>query len=280
MRLTPFSWYGGKTSMLNKLLPIINGTKHTTYVEPFGGSAAVLLNKEPSPVEIYNDQYGDVVNFFRSLRDEPDELIRRINLTPYSRDEFEQSIEREECPPVEKARRFFVTARQVMMGLATVATPGRWCVAANQSRRGMPLVVSRWLSAAEKLSEVAGRLKTVLIENLDGLEVFNRYDGPNTLTYLDPPYPMETRSGGVGYRLEFTDGQHDALLAACRKAKGKVVLSSYANPRYDDALSGWSRVVLGGESKASHYHKGASYNRSEVVWANFTLERAGLEINK
>ena len=77
-----FGWYGGKFSHLDWLLPLLPKTTH--YCEPYGGSAAVLLNRDPSPVETYNDIDGDLVNFFRVLRDNPDDLIRKIGLTPNS----------------------------------------------------------------------------------------------------------------------------------------------------------------------------------------------------
>ncbi|MFM7189328.1 MAG: DNA adenine methylase, partial [Microcystaceae cyanobacterium] len=81
-----FGWYGGKYSHLDWLLPLL--PKATHYCEPFGGSASVLLNREPSPVETYNDIDGEVVNFFRILRDSPNELMRMIGLTPFSREEL------------------------------------------------------------------------------------------------------------------------------------------------------------------------------------------------
>src|SRR3990172_11958576 len=81
-----FGWYGGKFSHLQWLLPLLPHTNH--YCEPFGGSAAVLLNREPSPVETYNDVDGEVVNFFRVLREQTDALLEAIGLTPFSRQEF------------------------------------------------------------------------------------------------------------------------------------------------------------------------------------------------
>jgi DNA adenine methylase len=89
-----FGWYGGKYSHLDWLLPLLSKTTH--YCEPFGGSAAVLLNREPSPVETYNDIDGQVVNFFRVLRDQKDQLIEAIGLTPFSREEFRIAIAKEE----------------------------------------------------------------------------------------------------------------------------------------------------------------------------------------
>jgi hypothetical protein len=81
-KLIAFGWYGGKYSHLDWLLPLLPRTHH--FCEPYGGSAAVLINREPSPVETYNDLDGDVVNFFRVLRDKKDELIEKIGLTPFS----------------------------------------------------------------------------------------------------------------------------------------------------------------------------------------------------
>ena len=82
-RSIAFGWYGGKYSHLDWLLPLLPECHH--YCEPFGGSAAVLLNREPSPVETYNDMDGEVTNFFRVLRNSKDELIESIGLTPFSR---------------------------------------------------------------------------------------------------------------------------------------------------------------------------------------------------
>src|SRR5437762_6850111 len=105
-KLIAFGWYGGKYSHLNWLLPLLPKTIH--YCEPFGGSAAVLINREPSPVETYNDIHGEVVNFFRVLRKHGDELTKAIGLTPFSRAEFEAAIATpaEHTSELERARRF------------------------------------------------------------------------------------------------------------------------------------------------------------------------------
>src|SRR5437667_11901287 len=85
-KLIPFGWYGGKYSHLKWLLPLLPKSHH--YCEPFAGSAAVLLNRNPSPVETYNDIDGQVVNFFRILRDRGEDLVKAIALTPFSREEY------------------------------------------------------------------------------------------------------------------------------------------------------------------------------------------------
>jgi DNA adenine methylase len=118
-KLLAIRWYGGKFSHLDWLLPLLPSCQH--FCEPFGGSAAVLLNRDPSPVETYNDIDGDLVTFFRVLRDKPDELIEKLAFTPFSREEFRRAYEmrgRTDIPDVERARLFFVRAEQVRIGLA------------------------------------------------------------------------------------------------------------------------------------------------------------------
>src|SRR5881397_3826020 len=125
-KLIAFGWYGGKYSHLDWLLPLLPACHH--YVEPFAGSAAVLLNREPSPVETYNDIDGEVVNFFRVLREQKEALIEAIGLTPFAREEFELAFSQtdQSLSDLERARRFFVLARQVRTGLAQRASAGRW----------------------------------------------------------------------------------------------------------------------------------------------------------
>jgi len=148
-KLIAFGWYGGKYAHLDWLLPLLREAHH--YCEPFGGSAAVLLNRVPSPVETYNDIDGEVANFFRVLRDEKEALIEAIALTPFSREEFYLAVMPPTHPlaPLERARRFFVRARQARTGLAQTASLGRWANCRNTSRAGMSGAVSRWLGSVE-----------------------------------------------------------------------------------------------------------------------------------
>src|ERR1051326_63543 len=198
-KLIAFGWYGGKFSHLNWLLPLLPQTTH--YCEPFGGSAAVLLNREPAPIETYNDTDSEVVNFFRVLREEQEALIQAIGLTPFSREEFELAISPtdQNISDLERARRFFVRARQVRSGLAQTASSGRWANCLLTSRAGMGGAVSRWLGSVEGLSEIVQRLLRVQIENAPATEIISRYDSRETLFYCDPPYPHETRGDSNMY---------------------------------------------------------------------------------
>jgi DNA adenine methylase len=259
-----FGWYGGKFSHLEWLLPLLPECHH--YCEPFAGSAAVLLNRTPSPVETYNDIDGDVVNFFRVLRDQPDELTRVIALTPFSREEFHLAIygETEGVSDLELARRFFVRARQARTGLAQTATLGRWANCKDTSRAGMSGVVSRWLGGVEGLTELAERLLRVQIENRPAVDVVRLYDGPNTLFYCDPPYVHTTRGDAKAYGFEMSDDEHAELALVLSSIQGKGAVSGYRCDQMDTWYKDWKRFDA--PAKMTHSVKQL---RHECLWMNY-----------
>lgn len=262
-----FGWYGGKYSHLDWLLPLLPRAQH--YCEPFGGSAAVLINRDPAPVETYNDVDGELVNFFRVLRTQKDKLIEAIGLTPFSREEFELAI----APPaegtseLERARRFFVRARQVRTGLAQKASSGRWAHCLLTSRAGMAGAVSRWLGSVEDLPEIAQRLLRVQIEHGPAIEVINRYDSPDTLFYCDPPYTHDARTDVNAYAYEMTDQQHRELAEVLHNVKGMVALSGYHSPLMRALYGDWRYIEA--PEKLVHSVKAP---RTEVLWVNYDLE--------
>ena len=264
-KLIPFGWYGGKFSHLAWLLPLLPECHH--YCEPFAGSGAVLLNRPPSPVETYNDLDGEVCNFFRVLRDDKDRLTEAIGLTPFSREEFATACEFDaDLPPLERARRFYVRARQVRTGLAQRASLGRWANCKQTSRAGMSGVVSRWLGAIEALPEVAERLLRVQVENRPAVDVVRLYDSADTLFYCDPPYAHQTRGDAKAYGNEMTDDDHARLAAVLNAAVGMVAFSNYDCDlmRRLYPAPKWTKVVA--PEKTNHATKG---KRSEVLWVNY-----------
>ncbi len=262
-----FGWYGGKYSHLDWLLPLLPKCHH--FCEPFGGSAAVLINREPSPVETYNDIDGDVVNFFRVLREQPKELIENIALTPFSREEFILAIQgsREGISDLERARRFYIRARQARTGLAQTATPGRWAACRNTSRRGMGGAVSRWLGSPYELIEIAARFIRVQIENRPAIEVIKAYDSPETLFYCDPPYPHESRGDSNAYSYEMTDRDHEELAEILHNVQGKVALSGYMCPLMERLYGDWNRF----EAPKQKCHS-VKDERQEILWTNYDLK--------
>jgi len=260
-----FGWYGGKFSHLDWLLPLLPPTKH--FCEPFGGSAAVLINRDPAPVETYNDLDGEVVNFFRVLRDNPEKLIRRIALTPFSRQEFEYAIEHEgdeNLSDLERARLFFIRARQVRTGLAQKASSGRWANCKLTSRAGMAGAVSRWLGSVDGLPEIAQRLARVQIENAPAIEVIKRYDSPDTLFYCDPPYPHDSRGDVNAYKYEMDSKEHEELAKVLKKVKGLVAISGYESPLMNKLYKGW-RKIKGPVKNINSVRQ----PRQEILWVNY-----------
>jgi DNA adenine methylase len=259
-----FGWYGGKFSHLAWLLPLLPQCHH--YCEPFSGSAAVLLNRAPSPVETYNDIDGDVVNFFRVLRDRSDELIRACALTPFSREEYYDAIHGSQVgiSDVERARRFFIRARQTRTGLAQTASLGRWANCKNTSRSGMSGVVSRWLGGVEGLDEVAERIMRVQIENRPAIDVIKLYDSPYSLFYCDPPYVHSTRGDTKAYGFEMDDRQHILLADTLKSIEGKAAISGYRCDLMDELYKDWHRF----DAPAKKVHS-TKDERQESLWTNY-----------
>lgn len=254
-------YHGGKW----KLAPwiISHFPSHRVYTESFGGAASVLMRKPRSYGEVYNDLDGEIVNLFRVLRSERSaDLIRALSLTPFSRADFLQSYESSD-DPMEQARRTVVRS---FMGFGSGAASGNKTGFRATSNRSGTTPAHDWANFPPALAAVASRLSGVVIESKDATEVIQQHDSPETLHYVDPPYPISTRKMGnpycgKGYRYEMTDDQHQALLGELRGVRGMVVLSGYACPLYDDILTDWHRVT-----KATHAD--GARDRVEVLWLN------------
>ena len=263
-RMIAFGWYGGKYSHLDFILPNIP-LDATHFCDVFGGSAAVLINRAPSPVETFNDIDSEITNFFEALRNEHEELLRVISLTPFSREELLRACTYEQgLSSVERARRFFVRARQTRTGLAQASSEGRWAHCVLTSRAGMAGAVSRWLGSVDGLAEIAQRLQRVQIENAPALDVIARYDTAETVFYLDPPYVHSARGDSAAYGYEMSDADHVELASALASIRGRAVLSGYRTPLYDRLYAGWRRI----DAPARIAHS-VRQPRRESLWLNF-----------
>lgn len=280
-KLLAFGWFGGKAAHLGFILPILKAAEalgpFRTYAEHFGGSAAVLLNRAPAPVEVYNDMFDAVPNFFRCLRDHPVVLREKLALTPFSRSEYVRCLAPQPgTDDIERARQFFVVARQVRGGLATSATPGKWAFCRTESSRGMGQTIAKWDAAIARLDQVAERLRRVYIECGPAEESALRYDGPETLHYFDPPYVHATRTdGGTSYGLEMDDKAHRRLAEVARSLKGRVAVSGYDGPLYDELYAGWFKHA--GPVKAASSTRGKRAERQEFVWTSYPVPPEALK---
>lgn len=260
----PVAYYGGKTRIAGQIAEILPA--HRVYVEPFAGSAAVLLAKPPAPVEILNDLNANVVAFYRCLRDRPDDLLAALDLTPYARDEYLAcDLSDDSIDDLERARRWWVRSSQGFSGVVTDR-----CTWSSSSRPG----ATRHTLCRDKLADayqVAARLLCVVIESGDAFDVIDKHDHPDGVVYADPPYLAETRADAwSGYRHELTSPEaHERLICRLLDARGAVVLSGYRSPLYDGLLSGWRRVEISVQSTAGRDMEGRAASRVECLWCNF-----------
>jgi DNA adenine methylase len=263
-KMIAFGYYGGKFSHLDFILPLLP-FNYAHYCEPFGGSAAVLINRRPAQVETYNDVDSEVTNFFACLRESGADLIRLISLTPFSREELVRATTAEAgLSRLERARRFFVRARQTRTGLAQTSSEGRWAHCVLTSRAGMAGAVSRWLGSVEGLSEIVQRLQRVQIENVPAIEAIRRYDSPDTLFYCDPPYPHEARGDTNAYGFEMSDAEHEDLAGILHSAEGAVAVSGYRCALMDRLYRDWKRI-----DSSAHLCNSSKTSRVESIWLNY-----------
>ncbi|ELY2036753.1 DNA adenine methylase [Enterobacter hormaechei] len=256
-------YHGGKFRLASWI--ISHFPEHRCYVEPFGGGASVLLKKQASEAEVYNDLDGDVVNLFRVLRnpETAKQLIEACALTPYSRDEFNCAYE-DSDNRVEQARRLIVRAT---MGFGSAgATKGKTGFRLD-TKRNSATAQRIWARQPDNLAAVASRFAGVLIENRSAIQCMRDHDTASTLHFVDPPYVHETRvetAKNSAYRFEMTNEEHTELLNALKELRGAVIVCGYNSDLYNNALDGWKRVS---RTTAANGFAG-SVQRTECLWLN------------
>ena len=232
-------YFGGKS----RLAPWIAShfPAHNTYVEPFGGAASVLLAKPRAQVEIVNDVDDEIVNVYRMMRDQGDDLERLLRLTPFAESEYATAYEQGE-DALERARRTIVKSFMGVGADSIHRRSGYRGYPHNRARKGDTTCAHEWASYADAVPAFVERLRGVEIRNTDALGLIRQWDGQGTLLYVDPPYVRETRSGSGGYRHEYGDEQHCELVDVLSACKSAVVLSGYRCDMYDELLADWQRV--------------------------------------
>lgn len=254
---TLLNYPGAKWVMADRIVSLM--PPHRSYLEPFFGSGAVLFHKPPSAIETVNDIDGDIVNFFRVLREQPDDLAEAISLTPYARDVFNDAHENRGTTAFDRAYRFAIRSK-MGHGFKTYTRTG-WKM--DVAGREGAYAVGNWNRMPKDLIAAAKRLKDVQIENRPALDLIKRFNYDNVLIYADPPYLLQTR-GGKQYRHEMTEQDHLDLLDALKQHRGTVILSGYPSDLYDRYLRGWSRIA------SKSYNQNAD-PRTEVLWCNFEI---------
>ena len=254
-------YFGAKSQMVDKIWSIL--PPHRIWVDVFGGGGSVTWSKPKSTVEIYND-VGNVALFFRVLRDNTDELMRRIELTCSSRQEKEECYAILHSLPgvydeVEIARAFFV---QVVQSFRHTEDDKTWLNKFNPDREK----IVEWNYFTQMLYPIAYRCKQMRIERKDFRYILDRYDTKETLFYCDPPYDLNSRKGG-GYEHELTENDQCELLASLSLIQGNAIVSGYHSDIYDTLLEDWQLIEI---IKPLQVNPGSQKNikedRVECLW--------------
>ncbi|MBL7839363.1 MAG: DNA adenine methylase [Cyclobacteriaceae bacterium] len=262
---TPFGYFGSKNKIAIQLSH--NLPPHSCWVEAFCGSAALTLSKRKSPIEVINDIDGEIINVFKQLRNNQDELCRAISLTPYAKDELELArVTSKTDSDLERARKFLVQAMMAVNGVFG-EEKGGFSYSQSYSRNGRDARVNRWYNLPERLTNVVERLRDVRIDNRDATELLEMFvNRPASLVYLDPPYLADRTKGYTNDAN--TDEFHIKLLKVAMRAKCMIFISGYENELYGSLLTtkkGWIKRIIETRTKDS---KGKDHMREEVIWMN------------
>lgn len=264
----PFAYYGGKTTIAPWIVEHLPSHRH--YVEPFAGSLAVLLAKPKTTFETVNDLDGDLMTFWRMLRDRPEDLARVCALTPHSRAEHQAAYDREGIDDLERARRLWVALTQ---GRGNTGRRTGWRFFEDPGSRGPTSMPDYLGSYVQRMRLAAGRLSDVSLESRPALEVIAAYGRhAEVCLYVDPPYLGTTRSSRQ-YTVEMShDDEHLELAEALKTCQASVVLSGYPSPLYDEQFADWHRVECATYTGQGNHAEDRNDRRTEVLWSNRPLE--------
>jgi DNA adenine methylase len=261
---TLLKYPGAKHSIADEIIRLFPPQYHKlTYLEPFFGSGSVFFRKAPGIVETLNDIDGDVYNLFYQIRHNAGELARLIEFTPWSRKEYEISYTRSESD-LENARRFLVRC-WFSIGYASGKKNG-WRNNIKKNNGGF----ASFSALPDTILQTCRRLKptpgnTVQIENRDAFLLIEKYNRPNVLMYLDPPYVLGTRNNRKIYGAEMTDKDHIRLCSMLASSNAKIVLSGYDNPLYNSYLPHFNKTRLSSVDEAGNV-------KTEILWRNFSAQ--------
>lgn len=263
---SPIRWVGGKSRFRKHIIPLI--PEHTCYVEPFAGGAWVLFGKSPSQVEVLNDIDQELINFFRVLKQKPEELIASFEWELVSRAEFTRLANSDPTTlqDVERAHRFYYL---IMAGWGGELDYPRFQTSISDGGHGNRLI-GALKHLRQRLEPVYHRLRTVIIENLSWEDCLDRYDAPRTVMYIDPPYPQN----GCNYKHNMQDWEdHRHLANRLAQAKCKWILSSYDIPEMHTLYDGYNIISVQTISGMRQKKNGSErvVNR-EVLITNFNTE--------
>jgi DNA adenine methylase len=224
---TPISYYGGKARIASAIVPCIHAIPHTVYAEPFAGGLSILYAKgkyDRGDADNYREAINDtnqcLITFWKVAREQPEELAKWLQLTPYSQFEYQRAREIYNNPSehleIEIAWATYIRCNMSFSNKIDAGW-GTGTISRNHA--------STWVNRANRLPQCFERLKEVYIGCEDALLFIKRWDSPQTLFYCDPPYPGTNQGHYSGYSIE----DYAALCNALDICEGSYILSNYSH---------------------------------------------------
>ncbi len=260
---TPITYYGGKQTMLNDILPMI--TDHKIYCEPFFGGGSVFFGKSPSVLEVINDTNDRLITFYEVMRDNFDELNTKISDTLHSETLHAKAKDiyygRIDASKLDLAWSVWVIMNMSFAG----STYGgwKWCNGTAGTHAAKVIRVKR-----DFFKKLKDRLRDVQISNKDALEVILKRDTVSTFFYLDPPYPGAHQGHYYGYTID----EFHRLLTVIQSIKGRFILSNYWSQtlKYFILKNNWKYKIITRQLRTKNF-KEATFRNEILVW-NFETE--------
>jgi DNA adenine methylase len=258
------SYYGGKQRLAKWI--ISHFPEHRSYIEPFCGGAAVFFAKEPVQLNVLNDTNGAVVNLYRQAKLQPDALFRLIDATPHSRAEYARACEiykgNVDAEPVEQAWAVYVASMQAFGNVINGGWAFQKKAELTSKGRELSIITSMTGNHKTRLPEILEHLDKAQIDSIDALKCIERYNDPDALFYIDPPYIGTDMGDYAGY----TQSDFDALLNLLPTIKGTFFLSHYANAEMERIAeaNGWLALKKDTSSTVSAGRNGAGAKNKRV----------------
>lgn len=261
---TPITYYGGKQKLSPVIIELI--PPHRLYAEPFSGGAAVFFAKKPSEVEVLNDMNGELINFYRVIKNQFDELITEIKDTLHSRRLHKHAWVIYNNPelfdPVKRAWAVWVLSSQGFSG--KLDNVWGYDITTDDTSRKI------YFNKTEFTELYNRRLEKVQLENADALYIIQSRDSRESFFYCDPPY----FNSHMGHYKGYTKMNFEDLLQLLSTIDGKFLLSSYPSKLLEEYTlkHGWSTLKFE-QSVSVNVKAAGDKKKMEVLTANYLLEQ-------
>ena len=259
---TAITYYGGKLSLIHKIKPLI--PKYTSYIEPYFGGGSLFFSLPKAESEIINDTNDAVINFYKVLKHNFDELKTKVDATLYSRATYKVAMTMYKAPhlfdDVQRAHSFWV-----LTALGFSSTIGSFSYDKDSSKartfRNKRLRFSKELST---------RLETTQIENTDALKVIKSRDTKDCFIFCDPPY---LSGADQGHYKGYSEQEYINLLDTLENVTGKFLLTTYDSELLTEYVkrNNWFQIKIEKPLTAYKSDGGKRRKKLEVFTANYNI---------